>query len=483
MATKRKHSKVAAARKGEHLASMVAEGAIPRVSSQVTSGTRLVAPDGQDCPLDIAGPNSHLIFQAADTSGGSSKAASPVECSMTPSEHPAAPLSGIGLPPPKTPLPLERLGKSAVPTSRERELVPCDGPWIVSHMMACPGQLLGISPGCPIEVATHNETGTRNGTALFTLQQLISMDPQGVALEADYLGASDPLTRAKFAELWKDGCHSKGALHLCNFKASSCCFSIPGRSLIHFDTARRKHCGPKSASWMMTPIIAPTALSSRREHNDPPPKKSTGLTMTADKVGQLRDKLEGAKRRFRQSQGLHPPPPRESSLYGLMGQSDDKAVATSVQKEDFREGSGPAGDAQLMEMAAVSPSQPCAQGSSLGSKDFGAGVADGSDPSHLQVMLQVAHQIGHLALTREGRQVPHSNSEVIGPCLESLLLRLSTDTELMASLTSKPQFRLPDSLLPPNWAEMSKNARSRWARTVRTLARKILSPSSTVQEG
>ena len=120
---------------------------------------------------------------------------------------------------------------------------------------------------------------------------------------------------------------------MCNFKASSCCFSIPGRSLIHFDTARRKHCGPKSASWMMTPIIAPTALSSRREHNDPPPKKSTGLTMTADKVGQLRDKLEGAKRRFRQSQGLHPPPPRESSLYGLMGQSDDKAVATSVQKE------------------------------------------------------------------------------------------------------------------------------------------------------
>ena len=423
-----------------------------------------VAQDGRSQPFSSSELSCHPTTRTADAVVTSADCACRQEGLANSERYESFSLPDKNLAPSSGSLPRGPF-ESSTPLSGEhmKEASP-DEPWIVSHMMAGSGQLLGISPGCRIEVAMHDEAKNRSGTALFIIQQLISMDSQGIALEADYLGASNPLTDQKLAKLWKKECLSPGALHLCHCKASACCFDIPGRTLIHFDTARRRHVGPNSASWMKTPIIAPVPLPARGVHMSSSAEESGKTTMPAYKVVQLRDKLERAKRRFQQSQEPIPAGQEDIPSFGPTNQVNDGAAASPTVMQDFREGPGLERDAQLAEIAAASLSQFCAHGTHLGSNPVGALLTDGSGPIDLQSLLSTTYKwVTQLAQGVEKGQVSPTEAHSLGHYLGSLLIEGGVDGKVVTSIISKSSFRLPVGLLPPCWKEMPKGTRKRWA--------------------
>ena len=132
------------------------------------------------------------------------------------------------------------------------------------------------------------------------------MDAYGVALDAKYAGASNPGAGMKLAMLWPHNYPAYGTLHMCRCQTVSCPYNVPGKTTVHFDTARRRDPRRCPEPWIQAEVVAACLPA------DPggvggslfPPASSPEVS--SDQVKELKKKLKEAKDRFRTSSELSP---------------------------------------------------------------------------------------------------------------------------------------------------------------------------------
>ena len=307
-----------------------------------------------------------------------------------PFPFPPIPPAGIGIgvvPPLALPPGTESImeaspGSSTDHQERSGKGVSADGPWIVTHMTTAGEQLLTLEPGHVIEIATHDGAGVPDGTALFVIEKVASVDGSGVTLDVIYGGASNPTAGVSMAMLWPDGYPPYGALHMCRCQASSCRHQVPNKAGVHFDTARMRDPETCTEIWARRGVL--TRHVSKDEHTpargavftpaeDSPDKEILDLQR---QIAEVNERIKASNSRTpAQELGLIASKPRGKRKCEVSSDSDDES--------GFHGGSRPVGDVPLEEMAARAPCHLPEVATMMLDKLMGAGLTESLDPSHL----------------------------------------------------------------------------------------------------
>ena len=259
-----------------------------------------------------------------------------------------------------------------------------EGPWIVSHMMNGPEQLIGICSGCVLEIATYGPTGSPDGTAVFAIKQVLSMDGYCVALEAQYAGASNPAAGMRLAMLWPHNYPAYGALHMCRCPTTSCPYNVPNKQTVHFDTARRRDPRQCTEPWIKKEVVTACLPAEPTPMGGSLLAPAGGVDASSDQARELKKKLKEAKEKLRASTDTSPAQQLGLVAVGKHKKRKSEDSSDSEDESGFQMGSGPGGDRRLAEMAARSPGQLYNMAVSELSKHMGDRVTDSSDPDSLQ---------------------------------------------------------------------------------------------------